>query len=187
MSAWWMQIYSGRSSPDSTLPQWSMCALHWPSQSTATAPRPPPRSRIPEMGILPASAIELLESGANAHLVTVNADGSPQLSLVWPGVEGDEIVVAHLRFHQKLRNVGREPRVVLSVEGPGRNGLGLRDYLVIHGQARIVEGGAPDLLRRLAPRFLPAEAGFPPAGAPQGWVLRIRPERLGGSGPWSGA
>jgi hypothetical protein len=27
---------------------------------------------------LPLSAVELLTSGANAHLVTLNADGSPQ-------------------------------------------------------------------------------------------------------------
>ena len=104
--------------------------------------------------------------------------------MIWPGVEGDEIVVGHLRFHQKLRNVERDSRVVLSVEGPGRNALGLRDYLIIHGTARVTGGGAPELLATLAPRFLGADAPFPPPGAPTGWVLRIRPERIGGSGPW---
>lgn len=134
---------------------------------------------------LPPSAIALLESGANAHLITINRDGSPQLSLVWPGVEGDEIVVAHLRFHQKLRNVERDSRVVLSVEGPSLNPVtGLRDYLVVHGRARVTEGGAPMLLARLAPRFLGPDPAFPAADAPAGWVLRITPERLGGSGPW---
>ena len=62
--------------------------------------------------------------------MTVNLDGSPQVSMIWPGVEGDEIVVGHLRFHQKLRNVERDSRVVLSVEGPGRNALGLGDFAV---------------------------------------------------------
>ncbi len=135
---------------------------------------------------LPAEAVELIESGVNAHLVTINADGSPQLSMIWPGVDDGEIVVGHLRFHQKLRNVERDPRVVLSMEGPGSNAGGLRDYLVVHGTARIVEGGAPALLGELAPRFLGPDVDFPPAGAPDGWVLRIRPDRIAGSGPWTG-
>lgn len=133
---------------------------------------------------LPESAVDLIESGANAHLVTVNADGSPQLSMIWPGVDDGEIVAGHLRFNQKLRNVERDPRVVLSIEGGGANGLGLRDYLVVHGTARVVEGGAPELLRLLAPRFLGPDADFPPSGVPDGFVLRITPTRIGGSGPW---
>ncbi len=136
------------------------------------------------MVILPASAVALLESGANAHLVTLNLDGSPQLSLIWPGVEGGEIVAGHLRLHQKLRNVERDPRVVVSVEGESRDAAGLREYLVIHGRARVAAGGAPELLTLLAPRFLGPDAAFPPPGAPAGWVLRITPERIGGSGPW---
>ncbi len=137
------------------------------------------------MTLLPQTAVNLIESGANAHLVTINVDGSPQVSLIWPGVDNGEIVVGHLRFHQKLRNVTRDPRVVVSIEGSGRNRLGLRDYLAINGTARIVEGGAPELLALLAPRFLGPGVSFPPPGAPVGWVLRIRPERIGGSGPWT--
>ncbi len=136
------------------------------------------------MAAIPASAVELLRSGANAHLVTLNADGSAQLSMIWPEVDGDTIVAGHLAFHRKLRNVQRDPRVVLSVEGPDRNRIGLRDYLVVHGTATVEEGGAPELLRRIAPRFLGPDAPFPPDGAPSGWVLRITPERFGGSGPW---
>jgi PPOX class probable F420-dependent enzyme len=134
---------------------------------------------------LPSSARDLLTSGANGHLVTLGVDGTPQLSLIWPGVDGDEIVTGHLRFHQKLRNVERDPRVVLSVEATTTNRLGLRDYLVVHGVARVVEGGAPELLAELAPRFLAPDAGFPAPDAPAGWVLRITPQRLGGNGPWT--
>ncbi len=47
---------------------------------------------------LPVEARQLLESGANAHLVTLNADGSPQLSMGTPwcsrlGGIGDEVQV----------------------------------------------------------------------------------------------
>jgi hypothetical protein len=33
-----------------------------------------------------------LTAGNLAHLVTLNQDGSPQITLVWVGIEDDEIV-----------------------------------------------------------------------------------------------
>jgi len=42
------------------------------------------------------AARQVIESGALAHLVTVNEDGSPQLAVVWVGLDGDELVSAHL-------------------------------------------------------------------------------------------
>jgi hypothetical protein len=44
------------------------------------------------MSVLPDSARAVLESDGLAHLVTVNPDGSPQVTIVWVGLEGDEIV-----------------------------------------------------------------------------------------------
>ncbi|HEY0410670.1 MAG TPA: PPOX class F420-dependent oxidoreductase, partial [Candidatus Dormibacteraeota bacterium] len=77
-------------------------------------------------------------SGRLAHLATINADGSPQVTLVWIGLDGDEIVSGHLRDHLKLRNVRRDPRAVVSVESGGRTN-GLDHYLVIRGTARVTE------------------------------------------------
>jgi len=139
------------------------------------------------MADLPAEARELLESDALAHLVTLNADGSPQMSCVWVGLDGGEIVSGHMATRQKLRNVQRDPRVVLSMEGKSHNNLGLREYLVVHGTARVEEGGAADLLQRLAHAYLGPDVIFPPPehAGPGGFVLRITPERLGGVGPWA--
>lgn len=138
------------------------------------------------MAVLTAAARALLESDALVHLVTVNPDGSPQLSCVWVGVQGDEILSGHMLRRQKVRNVERDARVVLSVEGPGVNERGLREYLVVHGRARVQEGGAAALLQELAHVYLGPDAVFPPPvfDAP-GYVLRITPERLGGVGPWT--
>jgi PPOX class probable F420-dependent enzyme len=135
---------------------------------------------------LPASARALLESDALGHLVTLNRDGSPQVSCVWVGLEDDEIVSGHLRAtQQKLRNVARDPRVVVSVEGTAIHPPGLREYLIVHGRARVEESGAPELLQRLAHVYLGPDVKFPPMDdPPPGVVLRIRPERLGGVGPW---
>jgi len=137
------------------------------------------------MAIPTADARALLQSNALVHLVTVNSDGSPQVSCVWVGVDGDEIVIGHMQRRLKVRNVERDDRVVMSVEGPGFNERGLREYLVVHGRARVQEGGAAALLQELAHVYLGPEVIFPPPefDAP-GYVMRITPERLGGVGPW---
>lgn len=136
---------------------------------------------------LPAEARALIESPALGHLVTLNADGSPQVSCVWVGLDGDELVSGHLsEKQQKLRNVRRNPRVALTIEGTAMHPPGLKEYLVVHGSARIEPGGAADLLQRLAHGYLGPEVKFPPMDdPPEGFVLRITPERLGGVGPWA--
>lgn len=138
------------------------------------------------MAILTAEARALLESDALVHLITLNPDGSPQVSCVWVGLDGEEILSAHMLRRQKVRNVERDPRVALSIESPQLNERGLREYLVVHGHARVQEGGAAELLQRLAHVYMGPDAVFPPPGfdAP-GYVLRITPERLGGEGPWA--
>ena len=96
------------------------------------------------MGSLPDSARSLIESSALAHLVTLNEDGSPQVSVVWVGLEDDEVVCAHLPRNRKVRNIERDSRVALSIETNEVNDMGLQHYLVVYGTARITEGGAPE-------------------------------------------
>ena len=137
---------------------------------------------------LPASARTVLESDALAHLVTLEPDGSPQVSIVWVGLDGDEIVAAHLPEHRKVRNMRNDPRVVLSVETATQNAMGLTEYLVIYGTARITEGGAADLLQRLAHTYLGPDVEFPPGGAaaaPPGFITHISVDRISGVGPWT--
>lgn len=136
--------------------------------------------------VLPRSARDLIESGALAHLVTLGRDGAAQVSCVWVGLEGDEIVSGHLGERQKLRNVQRDPRVTLSLEGRQVRPPGLKEYLVVHGSGRVEAGGAPELLQRLAHVYLGPDVVFPPmADPPAGYTLRITPERVGGVGPWA--
>jgi PPOX class probable F420-dependent enzyme len=139
------------------------------------------------MAVLHPEARKLLESDALVHLVTLNPDGSPQLTCVWVGLDGDEIVSGHMGMRQKLRNVQRDPRVVLSMEGTGLDEMGLREYLVVHGTARVEEGGAADLLQRLAHVYMGPDVVFPPPeyAGPGGYVLHVTPERLSGAGPWA--
>ena len=136
------------------------------------------------MAELPESARALIESGVLGHLVTLNADGSPQVTCVWIGIEGGELVSGHLGRFQKLKNIERDPRVVVSFEGTRIHPPGLKEYLVVHGRARVTEGGAPELLGRLARVYLGPDVEFPPMpDPPPGFVTRITVERLGGVGP----
>ena len=138
------------------------------------------------MTVLNDAARTALTAGRLAHLATINADGSPQVTIIWVGLDGDDIVSGHLMHHQKLRNVERDPRVVLSLEADGRTPTGLDHYLVVRGRARVVEGGAPELLQRLAHVYLGPDVRFPPFdNPPPGHVLRITPEHVGGVGPWA--
>jgi PPOX class probable F420-dependent enzyme len=136
---------------------------------------------------LPESARAMIESGRLAHLVTLNRDGAPQVSCVWVGLDGDEIVSGHLfATQQKFRNIRRDPRVSLSIEGTEIQPPGLLQYLVVHGQARLTDGGAPELLQELAHRYLGPDVKFPPMpGPPPGVVMHIAVDRLGGIGPWA--
>jgi PPOX class probable F420-dependent enzyme len=137
------------------------------------------------MSILTASARAVIESDHLAHLVTLNPDGSPHVTLAWTALDGDEIVLASLRWFRKLRNIESDPRVSVSFEGLGLHPIGLREYLVVYGTARIEQGGAADLLRRLAKVYIGPESTFPPdPDPPPGWITRIAPSRLGGAGPW---
>ncbi len=138
------------------------------------------------MSVLPDSARAVLESSALAHLVTIDPDGRPQVSIVWVGLDGDEIVAAHLPEHRKIRNIRRDPRVALSLETQNRNPIGLQEYLVVHGRARVTEGGAPELLQKLAHTYLGPDVTFPPMdNPPPGFITHITVERVGGVGPWA--
>jgi PPOX class probable F420-dependent enzyme len=138
------------------------------------------------MTSLPDSARAVLESAALAHLVTLNPDGSPQVTIVWVGLDGDEIVIGHLPEHRKIRNIRNDSRVALSIETSERNATGLNEYLVINGTARVTEGGAAELLQDLAHTYLGPEVRFPPMdNPPPGYITHISVDRISGVGPWA--
>ena len=135
--------------------------------------------------IIPASARTVLDSAALAHVATIDADGSPHVTMAWVGVEDDRLVLATLFDQRKLKNMRRDPRVTISIETPKVNDWGLHEYLVIYGGAEVTEGGAPELLQQLAHTYLGPEVVFPAMpDPPAGFVTRISVERIAGVGPW---
>lgn len=134
---------------------------------------------------LDESARAFIGAGADATLITLNADGSPQVSLVWVALQstpdGDELVTAHLGEYVKVRNVRRDARVAVTIVAKDRPNE-QTPYLSINGTARITEGGAPELLTELAEVMLGSSEHFPPPESPPGLLTRIRIDKVGGFG-----
>jgi PPOX class probable F420-dependent enzyme len=139
------------------------------------------------MAGLHPEARALIESDKLAHMVTLNPDGGPQVSCIWVGMDGEEIVSGHLPRNQKVKNVERDGRVAISIETGTLSEMGLVEYLVVKGTARVQEGGAAELLQRLAHVYLGPDVKFPPMDdPPPGYVIRTTPEKVSGVGPWTG-
>jgi PPOX class probable F420-dependent enzyme len=84
---------------------------------------------------IPESVRDLLESTAVAHVATIGPGGEPQNNPVWFDWDGECVRFSQTKTRQKLRNLGRDPRVALSIVDPEDH---LR-YLEIRGTVERVE------------------------------------------------
>ncbi len=132
-----------------------------------------------------AQADALLGSDAVAHVWTTNPDGTPQVSVVWVIAQGDEIAFGTDTSSQKAKNLRRDNRIVLSIEDTERNERGFQRHLVARGRARIHPGPDPELMDRLAKKYLGLHR-HPLAmrDSPTSVVVRVKIERISGVGPW---
>lgn len=134
----------------------------------------------------PAAVRFVREEAPLGHLVTLDEDGSPHVTVAWFDVREGRLVMATLFDQRKLRNLRRDPRATVSFEGPGTNAVGMQEHLVVDGVAELSPGGAPELLQELAHRHIGPDAVFPPiADPPPGWLTWITPTRARGIGPWA--
>ncbi len=109
------------------------------------------------MAELNAAARELLTSRKLAHCATVSPDGTPQVSVIWVGLDGDT-----------------------------REANGMQHSLLIHGTARVTEGGAAQLLFDLGKVYVGPGAEFRPSTDPDaGFIVHLSVDKLGGIGPWN--
>ncbi|MGA2824553.1 MAG: PPOX class F420-dependent oxidoreductase [Streptosporangiaceae bacterium] len=137
------------------------------------------------MSGLPRELRDLVESGPMAHLSTINADGSPQVSVIWVGLDGDDLVSGHMGRYAKLRNIERDSRVILSFDAPRAPGVFMNPYAVLRARATVEPSDdAWNLLNRLAKIYVAPDTEFPAPKGP-GYVVRYSVEHIGGVGPWA--
>jgi PPOX class probable F420-dependent enzyme len=137
------------------------------------------------MASIPHPAQALLGSSALAHVVTLNGDGTPQVSVVWCGVRGDEILFVSEAATRKVRNLRRDPRVLLSIEDEERNLRGLQQHLVVAGHASLADGADPALMDELCRVYLGRpDAPLDLRSSPTAVTVTVAIDRISGNGPW---
>lgn len=129
---------------------------------------------------------ELIESGPMAHLSTVNPDGSPHVTVIWIGLDGDDLVSTHMSDNVKLRNIRRDPRVALSFDAPRQSEVWINPYAVLYARAVVEHSDRIwDLMEKHAKSYVSPEAQFPIPDSPEhGYIVRYSIVRIGGVGPW---
>ena len=134
------------------------------------------------MAALPESARVLLADRAYGHLVTTNPSGTPQASMLWVDVDGDEVLINTSEGRAKTRNMRRDPRVLLSVQDRDEP----QQYLLIHGHVTaITADGADEHIDMLSGRFLGLDSYPFRQPAEQRLIVRIAVDRIAGLGPWA--
>lgn len=136
---------------------------------------------------LPAPAEALLGSSALAHVVTRNPNGSPQVSVVWCGVRGDQVLFCTERSTAKVRNLELDPKVVLSIEDDVRTRVGKQHHLLLYGTATVLDGPPDKALCDDLCRTYVGRADHPMnlSRSATAVTVAVDIDRIGGNGPWA--
>jgi len=135
---------------------------------------------------IPAPAEVLLGSNALAHVVTRNRDGTPQVSVVWCGVRDDRIFFAAEADTIKVRNVRREPQVILSIEDEARNATGTQQHLLVFGRAEVVGPADRELCDELCRTYVGrSDHPLNLSRSATAVMVAVEVDRIGGNGPWT--
>jgi len=98
---------------------------------------------------IPDDVRALLSEPLFFHAATLNADGSPQVSIIWADLDGDLIRFSTAEGRAKPRNLRRDPRIAISFtppDNPYRN-------IVINGRAVEIEQRGMDLIDQMARKY----------------------------------
>ncbi|CAN5725661.1 PPOX class F420-dependent oxidoreductase [soil metagenome] len=105
-------------------------------------------------GQIPEGYGDLLETNALIHVATIGPDGEPQSNPVWFDWDGEHIKFSQTKTRQKYRNVGRDPRIAVSIvdpENPYR-------YLEVRGEiSKIEEDPNNDFINAMSMKYLGLE------------------------------
>lgn len=100
---------------------------------------------------IPEKYRDLFQKKAFAHLATVGADGSPQVTPVWCDFDGTHIRFNTARGRVKDKNLRRNPKVALAIQDPENP----YRYMQVRGRvAEITEQGADAHIDSLAKKYI---------------------------------
>ena len=124
---------------------------------------------------IPQGFQDLLQKKAFAHLATIMADGSPQVTPVWFDFDGRHIRVNSAKGRVKDKNMRHRGQVALAIQDPENP----YRYLAVRGQVEeITETGADAHIDSLTKKYL-GQDRYPYRQAGEVRVIyKIRPERI---------
>lgn len=103
---------------------------------------------------IPENYQDLLAGTTFAHVATIGPNGEPQNNPVWFGWDGRHIKFSQTKTRQKFRNVGKDPRVAMSIidpENPYR-------YLEVRGTVDHIEQDPQnDFINAMAKKYMGME------------------------------
>ena len=132
------------------------------------------------MAAIPDEAKHLFEDKEMAHVATLNADGSPQVSAVWIALDGDLVTFNTAEGRLKPKNLRRDGRVAISIadeENPYEN-------VIIQGKViDMINDGADDDIDALAKRYLDADSYPFRQEGEERVIVKIEPEKVNHTNP----
>ena len=118
----------------------------------------------------------IFEKKVLAHVASLDADGSPNVSPVWVGLDGDDIVINTALGRAKARNLANDSRVAVSSTDP--DDPEVVDHRARHGR-RSSPPTAPTRSSTRSQRSTPALDTYPIASPGEIRVtVKIRPDRI---------
>jgi PPOX class probable F420-dependent enzyme len=132
------------------------------------------------MAAIPDEAKHLFENKDFAHVATLNADGSPQVSAVWIGLDGDLITFNTAEGRLKTKNLQRDPNVAISIAGQENP----YENLIVQGKVvELTHDGADEDIDALAKRYLDADSYPFRQPGEQRVIVKIEPQKVNHTNP----
>jgi PPOX class probable F420-dependent enzyme len=92
-----------------------------------------PVRQIIEPKTFPPEVVEFLQQPIASQLVTINPDGSPQVTVMWFKYEDGALLFTTTTDRVKFRNMRKDPRATLTVMDPAN----MYKWVTIHGKFSI--------------------------------------------------
>ncbi|MFP6594855.1 MAG: PPOX class F420-dependent oxidoreductase [Dehalococcoidia bacterium] len=130
------------------------------------------------MASLTSEQIALLKETHLAQLVTLMADGSPQISPVWVDTDGTDVLINSALNRVKTNNIERDARVAVSVYDPANS---YSRVVNIRGRVTaMIEEGADAHIDMLAKKYTGVDSYGGRNPAQTRVIIRIAPENITG-------
>ena len=116
--------------------------------------------------------MDILGKKSFAHVATVNADGTPQVTPVWVDYDGEHILINSAQGRKKDRNLRANRAVAVSIQDPDNP----YRYLGVQGEiAEITEEGAVAHIHKLSNKYNGQD--YPLTDDQVRVIYKIRPTR----------